>query len=1160
MFRLFSRPRIKQFLVGIIFSFLFQPTFAEDTEVFTNGIPTPDSNMLVVLDNSGSMNEFIEGSTQTRMVALTEAVEDFISNPKLKGINIGLMGFSNGDSEPRPHGISIPVKPIDAKILPILKSNLVPRYLSTGSNFGFFDLSDDNLPEPTSRQTVRTYLPTVIGAWEASGVTPIVDALHEAALYFRGQPPKWGAASAEQNNAAHPSSYDGQYISSVLNIPTGNAQLCDNEDCGLNCRPVIENGECLQNQTSCGTGNNCFTQPEREQVRCTRRSASACMKFNPFFESCKQETETICRNICNGPKGLESGICLGDRVETCKARDYFLCEQTRDTTYCDQRKFQCDGVESKKINSGSATYISPITDRCQSNTLILLTDGAPNVRGARRKANETRSQIKSLIKSTVKCAPVEGQVLPATTNNTLADGRCGAELVRYLANEDQTPSVDGDNTIKTYTIGFAVDNRPNAKAYLQSLADNGDGKYFSANNSAALSEAFTSIANDVKSADRSFAAPVYTVDPSSLLAHSKDIYLPLFKNTELPAWSGNLKKFKLNDEGVIVDASGDAAFSDSGQLRPDAIDFWMPSGEVGDINDDAITSGGFANNLVPSTRKLLTERGSSLIPISSRNVSKLQLGNSKMNTAVQDKLINYIQGYAEDGSARLEIGDILHSKPTLISYSGKQVLFFGTNEGMLHAVDAADASEGGGVEKFAFMPSDLLKNIQGLYENAPRGEAELDRIYGVDGSITAHISDKNKNGKVDTSDGDKATIVFGLRRGGKEYYSLDVTNPDSPKLKWIFSQPNAGESWSKPSPAKLKYLKSGSVVLADVLVFGGGYDNRLDEENLGARTRLRKTKGNSIYIVDAETGQLIWSYNNGRLKNSIPSDISSLDIDGDGAIDRLYFGDTGGNIWRVDLNAHENKPGHKLYDIANNAQLFKFANLGGSGDKRKFFFKPDVSLFKEGGKERLILSIGSGYRSHPLNKRIRDHFYVLSDEDVRNVPLPSKRALRRRDLASTDKLNGESFLLNHKGWYKTLTKGSGEKVLASSLTFTGKVVFTTFAVSNGGATLNENGCPIASGNIASAYALDLLTGAATADLDGDGVVNANDESIVVPNGDILDTPQLVFNKPSNCTNDGCNHVVDIRIGKKSTPLIDQYTVNGNTDLGEFLPKVFWIKK
>ena len=60
------------------------------------------------------------------------------------------------------------------------------------------------------------------------------------------------------------------------------------------------------------------------------------------------------------------------------------------------------------------------------------------------------------------------------------------------------------------------------------------------------------------------------------------------------------------------------------------------------------------------------------------------------------------------------------------------------------------------------------------------------------------------------------------------------------------------------------------------------------------------------------------------MKYSIPSDVAALDRDRDGYVDRIYVGDTGGNIWRVDVgdaslaNWTVNKLATVGYDAVNN--------------------------------------------------------------------------------------------------------------------------------------------------------------------------------------------------------------------------------------------------
>ena len=58
-------------------------------------------------------------------------------------------------------------------------------------------------------------------------------------------------------------------------------------------------------------------------------------------------------------------------------------------------------------------------------------------------------------------------------------------------------------------------------------------------------------------------------------------------------------------------------------------------------------------------------------------------------------------------------------------------------------------------------------------------------------------------------------------------------------------------------------------------------------------------------MVDKDTGS---NTDNANMKHSIVSRISTLDRDADGLVDHLYFGDLGGQIFRVDLNNNQTKP------------------------------------------------------------------------------------------------------------------------------------------------------------------------------------------------------------------------------------------------------------
>ena len=61
-------------------------------------------------------------------------------------------------------------------------------------------------------------------------------------------------------------------------------------------------------------------------------------------------------------------------------------------------------------------------------------------------------------------------------------------------------------------------------------------------------------------------------------------------------------------------------------------------------------------------------------------------------------------------------------------------------------------------------------------------------------------------------------------------------------------------------------------------------------------------RGKGIIVFDLKTGQLLWTFthfDNGNMDYSIPSQVSLVDSDFDGFIDRAYVGDIKGNMWQI---------------------------------------------------------------------------------------------------------------------------------------------------------------------------------------------------------------------------------------------------------------------
>src|SRR5690606_24003621 len=129
--------------------------------------------------------------------------------------------------------------------------------------------------------------------------------------------------------------------------------------------------------------------------------------------------------------------------------------------------------------------------------------------------------------------------------------------------------------------------------------------------------------------------------------------------------------------------------------------------------------------------------------------------------------------------------DVQHSRPVIVTYNGTPVpdseappasratseyIFYLTNDGLLHAIDAAT-----GREKWAFLVEEALRSVSGILANGSGPSLDL-----ADGSPSVWIDRGNGDGIVNNSE--RVWIFFGLRRGGRAYYALDITDIDAPKF------------------------------------------------------------------------------------------------------------------------------------------------------------------------------------------------------------------------------------------------------------------------------------------------------------------------------------------------------------------------------------------
>jgi len=400
-------------------------------------------------------------------------------------------------------------------------------------------------------------------------------------------------------------------------------------------------------------------------------------------------------------------------------------------------------------------------------------------------------------------------------------------------------------------------------------------------------------------------------------------------------------------------------------------------------------------------------------------------------------------------------GDPMHSVPLMVNYGGeKNYVFVSNNGGMLHIIDTSDGSE-----VAAFMPYEFFHQATQYTINRPALNFDNTRqTYGLDGSWVAW----RKPGE--TLDAEPAAVYIygGMRRGGKHYYALDVTEPDSPKMKWQISKGDEGfeglgQTWSTPTLTRFP-TSSGAV---PALIFGGGYS----PDNHDGPTLVRSasdSEGKTVYAVNAENGALLWSATHPDMNWAIPGGISVVDIDFDGVADFLYFGDLGGQLFRV-----------KLDHTGANHQVTKIAELGGTGaDHRRFFEAPAVAYVKEGAKNLLYVVAASGYRAHPLDEDTDEGLFVVIDDGALQA---GSSALAQ--ISNMANVQSESVGTGDRGWYYLFEEEAGregEKALASPVIFDNTILLSTYAPTDD--QVADNPCAVRYGS-AFFHSVHLKTGA-----------------------------------------------------------------------------------
>lgn len=711
--------------------------------------------------------------------------------------------------------------------------------------------------------------------------------------------------------------------------------------------------------------------------------------------------------------------------------------------------------------------------------------------------------------------------------------------VPFTAEVDNETVSDRVSVI-TYTIDvFNAQQNAETSSLLYSAADVGGGRYFQARSEEAITTAINSALGDILADSSSFAAVSLPLSATNRAQVDNQVYIGMFRPApgKKPRWFGNLKRYQLaqfNGVTRLADVNLRAAIiQGKGFVRDCAESYWASDNDaywenlgvqpppLSKCEDPDVLSSPWSDlpdgpfvekgGVAQQTRELADSSERTLYTVG--NATLRELADSDATALGGQTVLDYLRGgergpdevMPAEGLRASIHGDVVHSRPLSIRYDADTVgLVYGSNDGFLRSVDPTNGSE-----KWALIAPEHFAKVQRMYSNAPLvqytgateevGVSHTPKDYFFDGA-TGDLVIYAEDGSLDL-----AYIYPTMRRGGRMVYALDVTDPDGvPGLLWRQGCPNLdndigcttdfsniGQTWSAPVGGAVGGYVDDNSDPKLVVVFGGGFDDCLNEDAAAYPSSCSSAKGKGIYVLDAETGT--------RLKYlateaPVVSQLSPVDIDFDGVMDFAYAADVAGNLYRVNFaTLTDPNPDGAVTPLAvDEWTIFKVGST--SDNERRFYNAPVVGAFQG----TVFVTIGSGDRERPLEinypfaSQVQNRFYALVDRPYQTFVANPGGDLEEGEYTTVN-LDGDTMfavveateivdegvevltLQSFNGWYMDLPD-RGEQVFNPSAIAGGKVFFNTLQPGGSSDGLCEKPKGIGTGYAVSLFAPEFTEG------------------------------------------------------------------------------------
>ncbi|WP_338355724.1 PilC/PilY family type IV pilus protein [uncultured Marinobacter sp.] len=648
---------------------------------------------------------------------------------------------------------------------------------------------------------------------------------------------------------------------------------------------------------------------------------------------------------------------------------------------------------------------------------------------------------------------------------------------------------------------------------------------------------------------RSSSAAASVAASSSSLSTDTAVYQASFNSEN---WSGDLRAFSIESDGSVAEIFDWSAGTELDNLTPGEV-------EARNIitNDDVSTDGQVDGELLSTTGKQFL--WDNLQP-DQKLALRQNLDGTQTDVDTGALRVEYLRGDRSEEQTLTNpggifrerdsrLGDIINSNPQYVfrqnfGYAGLSdisafstvpdyntfrassvyqsrppVVVVGANDGMLHGFNASSGVDAG-KELFAYVPSDIMGNLAELTQNG------YTHRYYVDGS--PRVADAYLGSTL----GWRTMAVGSTGAGGESIFALDITDPENVtenQFLWEFSHPDMGRTLQQPS---IVPMPNGEFA---VIVSSGFSDSATDG-------------GGKVWVLNAATGRPIRTFDfpdSGQFGSPL-----AVDLTNDRVVDRIYVGDSEGNLWRIDTegtNASQWDVPNALQQGQNLFPLF----TAPSGQP---ITAPLASAFNVKGEHMVFFGTGTFLRQGDnvigVNPEIQAFYGIIDDNDSPETldvsDLLEQEILTRVDQVERTDENGNSIVIDvgltfvsnnqissERGWYMDLVWESGnggpgpqgERVTSRALVRGDRVIFTSLIPSS-------DAC--SAGGTSWLYELSTLSGSrldySVFDINNDGKFDEGDFVTITVDGQEFTVP------PSG---------LDPDIGIITTPTVLTDPVSGN---------------